>query len=70
MTTREPTRTIPLHIGGREYDIVWYRLGDAPLTRPARLRQWLWRNTAPLLFVATAVVAALMLAALVAWGRP
>jgi hypothetical protein len=66
----QPTRSIPLYIGGREYDLIWYRLGDEPLTRPARLRQWLWRNTAPLLFVATAVVAAAALAALVSLGRP
>jgi hypothetical protein len=70
MTTREPTRSIPLHIGGREYDLIWYRLGDAPRTRPARLRRWLYVHTAPLLFVATAALAALTLAAFVAWGRP
>jgi hypothetical protein len=36
--TTEPTRTIPLHIGGRQIDIVWYRLEAQPRHAVTRWR--------------------------------
>jgi hypothetical protein len=63
--TTEPTRSIPLHIGGREYNIVWHRLPDAPTSvtrwRFEVIRARLYAHAIPLLFLVLGLLLAVAL---------
>jgi hypothetical protein len=76
--TTEPTRSIPVNVGGAKTYVTLYRLPDAPPVRftvarywlgvlIAAVRAWLYAHAMPLLFVALGLLLAVALVVGAVW---